>query len=159
MSNIVKEMSDIVKDNNETFIGYHTSNELPKDPIEDLLSMYRKERIAEIDMEADENIQEIREKSKLGKIYKRLVKQADVEIKKEFSEIYEQIKDKIYISFDNTCEMQRDIDKIIELRTEQIEDLQDMIKKVRIMLALTETYEQKMDILKRYEILNEDGIF
>lgn len=132
---------------------------LPVDPIYDLLKIYRKEKIAEIDMEADADIQITREHSKIGKIYNKILNYTQKELKSAYGDDYKKVEHKIYISFDNEEETQMDIDKIIETRNNTIEELDDMIKKVEIMLALAETYEHKIDVLKRYGILDEDGIF
>ncbi len=129
-----------------------------QDSIDKILEIYRKDVIKMIDATADENIAEIRKKSKLGQIFEKVLKYSEKQIKDAFPDNYEIAKNLIYISFDNDGKMQRQIDEEISKRNESIEKLDEVLKEVRALLDITETYEQKMDILKRYEILDKDGL-
>lgn len=156
-------MGDKIKETFENYVEYTPLTTLTatstKDPMEELLSMYRKEKIAEIDIGADKAIQKAREQSKLGKIYNKILKYAEKELKDAYKNEYEKIEHKIYIAFDNEEETQKNIDKIIEARNEHIEEVDEKLKRIKALLTLTENYEQKIDVLKRYGILDEDGIF
>lgn len=129
-----------------------------QDPIDEILEIYRKEAIKYIDEITDKKIQDIRKSSKLGKIFEKVFNQSQKEIKNVYPDNYEIMKNKIYISFDNDDVTQREIDDLIEIRNKQIENYDEKIKKVKALLAIAETYEQKIEILKNYEILDEDGI-
>lgn len=144
-------MSDLLREN----IG---KIKLPADPITELLEIYRKDVIKMIDATADENIAEIKKKSKLGQIFEKILKYSEKQIKDAYPDNFEIAKNLIYISFDNDEKTQRKIDEEISKRNEAIESLDDTLKDVKALLYITENYEQKMDILKRYEILDKDGL-
>lgn len=131
---------------------------LPSDPITDILEIYRKEAIKYIDEITDKKIQDVRKSSELGKIFEKVFNQSQKEIKNAYPDNYEIMKNKIYISFENDDVTQREIDDLIEIRNKQIEDHDEKIKKVKALLAIAETYEQKIQILKNYEILDEYGV-
>ena len=126
--------------------------------IDKILEIYRKDMIKMIDKTCDENIQEIRENSELGQIFTKVLEYSQKKIKETYPDNFEKMKDKIYISFDNDDKIQRKIEEEIAEREQAIESLDDILKDVKALLNITETYEQKMDILKRYEILDEDGL-
>lgn len=129
-----------------------------KSAIDKILEIYRKDMIKMIDETYEENIKEIRENSELGQIFTKVLEYSQKKIKEAYPENFEIMKDKIYISFDNDDKIQREIDEEIAERNQAIESLDDTLKDVKALLNITETYEQKMDILKKYEILDEDGL-
>lgn len=132
--------------------------EYKENSIDKILEISRKDMIKIIDETCDENIKEIRKNSKLGQIFTEVLQYSQKKIKETYPDNFETLKDKIYINFENDEETQRKIDEEIAERNQAIEDLDKMLEEVKALLKLAETYEQKMDILKRYEILNEDGL-
>lgn len=131
---------------------------LPADPVTEILEIYRKDAIKMIDATADANIAEIRKKSKLGQIFEKVLKYSEKQLKDAYPDNFEIAKNFIYISFDNDGKMQKQIDEEIQKRNEAIESLDEALRDVKALLSITETYEQKIDILKRYEILDKDGL-
>lgn len=129
-----------------------------QDSIDKILEIYRKDIIKIIDETCDENIKEIRENSELGQIFTKVLEYSQKKIKETYPENFEKMKDKIYISFDNDDKIQRKIEEEVAEREQAIESLDERLEDVKALLNITETYEQKMDILKRYEILDEDGL-
>lgn len=129
-----------------------------QDAINKILNIFYKDMIEIIEETSNEQIKEIREQSKLGQIYKEIEKYANKKIKENYPNNYEAMKDKIYISFDNNEEITHEIEEIIDEKHETIKGLRDTLKDVSALLAITETYEQKVDILRRYKILDEDGM-
>lgn len=131
---------------------------LPVDPVTEILEIYRKDAIKMIDATADKNIAEIRKKSKLGQIFEKVLKYSEKQLKDAYPDNFEIAKNFIYISFDNDGKMQKQIDEEIQKRNEAIESLDEALRDVKALLSIAETYEQKIDILKRYEILDKDGL-
>ena len=150
-----KEMSGI-KINGETL--WYKNDYNNKSAIDEILEIYRKDMIKMIDETCDENIKEIRENSELGQIFTKVLEYSQKKIKETYPENFEKMKDKIYIGFDNDDKTQREIEEEMEEREQAIESLDDTLKDVKALLNIAETYEQKIDILKRYEILDEDGL-
>ena len=132
--------------------------EYKENSIDKILEIYRKDMIKIIDETFDENIKEIRESSELGRIFKKVLEYSQKKLKEAYPDNFEKMKNKIYMDFDNDDEIQRQIEEEMAERDKAIESLDDTLKDVKALLNITETYEQKMDILKRYEILDEDGL-
>ena len=127
--------------------------------ISKILELYRKYEIKEIDTFYDSLVQEAREESALGKITDKLRKQAEKEIKAIYPNEFEKMKNKIYISFDNSPELERILEEIIDKRQKELNQLEEKIEQIKLLFELTETYEQKIEILKKYQVLNKEGIF
>lgn len=145
----------------EKFIEWRKENKKNKgeNKMEKILELYRKNEIAKIDKHYNELLQEERDNSTIGKIVKKLREQSEKELKKVYTDSYYEMKYKINITFDNTPELEEAIKKLIDKRDEELEILKDRIEEIKALTEITETYEQKIDILKNYGILNKEGIF
>lgn len=126
------------------------------DKIDNILEIYRKKSMAKIDCDCDNDIKFIRETSDLYLMLEKLKKQAE----KEFCKIYPNIEnsqDYFYINIKATPEINEQVEKRIQERDEEIDKLNKNIEEAKSLLAIADLFEEKMDILKSYEIVDEIG--
>ena len=126
------------------------------DKIDNLLEIYRKKSMAKIDFDCDNDIKFIRETSDLYLMLEKLKKQAE----KEFCKIYLNIdnpQDYFYINIKATPQIDEQVEKRIQERDEEIDKLNKNIEEAKSLLAIADLFEEKMDILKSYEIVDEIG--
>lgn len=126
------------------------------DKIEKILEIYRKKLMAKIDFDCDNDIKFIRETSDLYLMLEKLKKQAE----KEFCKIYPNIdnpQDYFYIDIKATPQINEQVERRIQERDEEIDKLNKNIEEVKSLLAIADTFEQKMEILRNYEIVDEIG--
>ena len=66
-----------------------------------------------------------------------------------------------FISFDYdrivTKQTEKSLDKADEEYNEMIKNLKETLRQVDGMLELADTYEQRLEILQKYDIVNEEG--
>lgn len=126
------------------------------DKIVNLLEIYRKKSMAKIDFDCDNDIKFIRETSDLYLMLEKLKKQAE----KEFCKIYPNIdnsQDYFYIDIKATPQINEQVERRIQERDEEIDKLNKNIEEAKSLLAIADTFEQKMEILRNYEVINEKG--
>lgn len=124
--------------------------------IDNLLEIYRKKSMAKIDFDCDNDIKFIRETSDLYLMLEKLRKQAE----KEFTKLYPNIEnpqDYFYINIKATPQIDEQVEKRIQERDEEIDKLNKNIEEAKSLLAIADLFEEKMDILKSYEIVDEIG--
>ena len=124
--------------------------------IDNILERYKKYQIEKIDMEKDNDIEFVRKTSQIGQLAEKLQKQAEKELKKLYPD-RKNAQKLIAIFFENTDETQEAIEKIIEDRNNQIGNLERKLDDIKALIAIAETFEQKMEILKNYNIIDEEG--
>lgn len=126
------------------------------DKIDNLLEIYRKKSMAKIDFDCDNDIKFIRETSDLYLMLEKLRKQAE----EEFCKIYPNIdnpQDYFYINIKATPQIDEQVERRIQERDEEIDRLNKIIEEAKSLLAIADLFEEKMDILKSYEIVDEIG--
>ena len=126
------------------------------DKIVYLLEIYRKKSMAKIDFDCENDIKFIRETSDLYLMLEKLKKQAE----KEFCKIYPNIdnpQDYFYIDIKATPQINEQVERRIQERDEEIDKLNKNIEEAKSLLAIADTFEQKMEILRNYEVINEKG--
>ena len=135
------------------------NNQKGKDNMEEILKIYEKNQKDKLEKEGCEKIDKILKESKLGKIAKKLQKEADKELEVIFEDYKKNGKKYINIEVD-FCH-----DEEILLKKEEIyrnidekeTNLRNKIEEVKAILNITETYKQKMEILFSYEIIDKNG--
>ena len=126
--------------------------------INNILEIYKKYQFKEIDREYDEDVSFIRKTSELANLKDKLEKQAKKELEKMYpNKDYKDIRHFIYINFENDEKIQQDINERLEYREEQLKKIDEKIKNVLALISITENFQQRMEILKNYEIIDEDG--
>ena len=116
---------------------------------EELLEIYKERMCNLIDDEYNKNIDEFFLKDDIQKI-------KDDIIKKIFND-YPDFKEMIDINLKvvPTDKGKNEIAVMTKERTKKVLDLTKLLEEVKAQLSLAETYEQKIDILVRYEILDK----
>ena len=124
--------------------------------IEKILERYKKYQIDFIDADTETNIALIRENSEIGKLVEKIKKQ----FVKEIEKLYPEEKNKgnlIDIKYVDTEDLRKEIDEEIEKRNTRIEVLNSDLADAKALIEIAETFEQKMEILKNYNIIDEEG--
>ena len=126
--------------------------------IDNILERYERYQEANIDFECDKNLEFIRNSSDENKIAEKLQIQAIKELKKIYPEKEENnLKHLIYISIADSENTQKEINKLIDTRAEQLNKLKSKIKDVKAMIAIADLFDEKMQVLKSYDIIDEEG--
>lgn len=120
-----------------------------------ILEIYEKYQRIKIKEKTEKEIQEIEENSPEYKI----IKKYEEKMKQELGKIYEEefVKEKInsnIIYSQKTLKQKEEIYMIVE---KQRDELDKKIKEIESLLELAENYEQRVEILKAYKVINEDG--
>ena len=166
-----KDVTSVTIDGNKAFSIYSpealimdTDKEMEKkkgdnmEKIDNILERYKKYQLKEIDRQCDEDIKFIRDTSDLAKIYDKLKTQAKKELIKLYPDKdYEEIENYIYISYENDNKCQKDINERVEYRDEKIGKIKQKIEDAKALIEIAETFEQKMEILKNYNIIDKEG--
>lgn len=115
-----------------------------------ILEIYSRRIIKEIDNELTEKIKEINSEDNVRKILQEAENQLNVLLNRDET-------NPIILRCDVNCEEKtsRAIVVVQEERDEKERQLNELLMEINAQLEITETYEQKMDILVRYGILNE----
>lgn len=124
--------------------------------IDNILERYKKYQIDFIDADTKTNIALIRENSEIGKLVKKIKKQ----FVKEIEKLYPEEKNKenlIHIKYVDIEDLRKEIDEEIENRNTRIEALNSDLADAKALIEIAETFEQKMEILKNYKILDNEG--
>lgn len=124
--------------------------------IDNILERYKKYQIDFINADTETNIALIRENSEIGKLVKKIKKQ----FVKEIEKLYPEEKNKenlIDIKYVDTEDLRKEIDEEIENHNTRIEVLNSDLADAKALIEIAETFEQKMEILKNYNIIDEEG--
>ena len=115
-----------------------------------ILEIYSRRIIKEIDNELTEKIKEINSEDNVRKILQETENQLNVLLNRDET-------NPIILRCDVNCEEKtsKAIAVVQEERDVKERQLNELIEEIKAQLEITETYEQKMDILVRYGILNE----
>lgn len=129
-----------------------------KNDMEEILKIYEKNQKEKIQKEANEKIKKILKESKLGKIADKLQKEAEKELEKIF-ENYKKSEKKyinIEVDFCYNDEIVLKKEEIYRNTDEKEFQLKNKIEEVKALLNIAETYEQKMEILHTYDIIDDN---
>ena len=126
--------------------------------INNILNLYKEHQIREFDRQCNEDIEFIRKTSVLANVTEKLRKQAKKELEKLYPDKdYEDIKYYIYLGYENDKKTQEAINERLDYRKEQIEKLERNLDDIKALIAIAETFDEKMQILKNYEVIDEGG--
>lgn len=123
---------------------------------EKILDRYKQYQIDFINADTKTNIALIMEQSETKKIINKFKKQLIDELNKKYPND-EYKTDDIKIVFKFPKELEEKIEEEEEMSNTQIEVLESDINDAKLLLNAAETYEQKMEILKNYKILDDEG--
>lgn len=124
--------------------------------IDNILERYKKYQIDFINADTETNIALIRENSEIGKLVKKIKKQ----FAKEIEKLYPEEKNKenlIDIKYVDTEDLRKEIDEETENYNTRIEALNSDLADAKALIEIAETFEQKMEILKNYNIIDKEG--
>lgn len=131
-------------------------NNTENNPIDEILERYKKYQLDFIDAATETNLANLREKSKIGKIVAKIKKQFIEEMKKAYPE-EEYIENLLYINYSDTKDLRKAVEEEIELHDTNVKILISDIEDAKALLKIAETYDQKIEILKQYNILDKEG--
>jgi hypothetical protein len=126
--------------------------------IDNILQRYKKYQLEQIDFEADKNMKFLEESSDEFKIAEKIKKQALKELKKAFpDEDEKRLENYIYVSIECLDKTKKEIDIVIDVREDKIKKLEEKIKDVKAMIAMADIFDEKMKVLKNYNIIDKEG--
>lgn len=123
---------------------------------EKILDRYKQYQIDFINADTETNIALIIEQSETEKIINKFKKQLIDELNKKYPND-EYKTDDIKIDFKFPKELEEKIENENEMHNTLIEVLESDINDAKLLLNAAQTYEQKMEILKNYKILDDEG--
>ena len=143
---------------NESYFNYKNKEKEGKnmENFEKILDRYKQYQIDFINADTETNIALIIEQSETEKIINKFKKQIIDELNKKYPND-EYKTDDIEIDFEFPKELKEKIKDENEMHNTSIEVLESDINDAKLLLNAAETYEQKMEILKNYKILDDEG--
>lgn len=138
----------------ENIEKYSKNPEKERENIMEILDLYVNNQISNIQIITDEKINQILKEDKIFKI----IEEANLKIK----ELLGEEEDVKYITTmrEEIIEekTKKEIKKIKQEATNMRENIYKLQEEVATMLAIAETYEQRIGILKAYNIVDENGV-
>lgn len=123
---------------------------------EKILDRYKQYQIDFINADTETNIELIKQQSNIEKIINKFKKQLIDELNKKYpNDEYKTDDIEIYLKFPK--ELEEKIEDENEMHNTLIEVLESDINDAKLLLNAAQTYEQKMEILKNYKILDDEG--
>lgn len=143
---------------NESYFNYKNKEKEGKnmENFEKILDRYEQYQIDFINADTETNIALIIEQSETEKIINKFKKQLIDELNKKYPND-EYKTDDIKIDFKFPKELEEKIEDESEMHNTLIEVLESDINDAKLLLNAAQTYEQKMEILKNYKILDDEG--
>lgn len=120
-----------------------------------ILNIYEDYQIIKIKEKTKKEIQKIEENSPEYKI----IKKYEEKMKQELGKIYEEefIKEKINSNIIYSQKTLRQKEEIYKIEEKQRIELDMKLQEIKSLLELAENYEQKVEILKAYKVINKNG--
>ena len=106
----------------------------------------------------DEKAEDVESESKEAKVFKKVKEYALKELKASFPNYDETIEKIITLSFSVTEETRKAIEDLNKERRKDLVSLDERITEIRAMLELAQTFDEKMQILKAYEVVDKKGV-
>lgn len=121
-----------------------------------ILDIYEERELEYIEDEFVLEREEILEKDKFKSLYNKFMKEIKDLYKKEYNEElkYEFVLGKDFIEKIN----KEKIEDLVEGKRLQIKNLKEKLEEVKARLEMTDDYDKQVEILKAYDILNEEGM-
>lgn len=137
-------------------LGWNKKEGKNMENFEKILDRYEQYQIDFINADTETNINLIKQQSNIEKIINKLKKDCINEFKKEYpNEDFE--NEDIKIDYKLPQKLIKQIEEEEEMRSTHIEILESDINDAKLLLNAAETYEQKIQILKNYNILDDEG--
>lgn len=124
-----------------------------------ILKIYESIEIEKILKNFDKKIKEVELESVESKITKKVREYAQKELKAAFPDYDESKENIITVTFKKTDETTTKISELYEEKEEELEKLNKKIDEINALADIAETFEQKMEILKAYNIVDKKGVF
>lgn len=143
---------------NESYFNYKDKEKEGKnmENFEKILDRYKQYQIDFINADTETNIALIIEQSETEKIINKFKKQLIDELNKKYpNDEYKTDDIEIYLKFPK--ELEEKLENENEMHNTSIEVLESDINDAKLLLNAAQTYEQKMEILKNYKILDNEG--
>lgn len=137
---------------------YEEDNKKEKEDIMDILDLYYKKEKEKINKDFDEKIKKVIEDDEIQVIVKAMLSQINIILENENSDkIFDNSIGKLNYLVTKKTALDNTI--LVESQDKILDELKDKVLEIRTLLDMAENYEQKVDILKNYEILDKKGKF
>ena len=123
-----------------------------------ILNIYEDIETLKIRKKYDEKCEKVESESVESKIAEKVREYAQKELKKAFPDYDESKESIIAVVFNITDETKTKIEELHKERRKEQEKLDKKIQEINAILEIAETFEQKMDILKAYNVVDKKGV-
>ena len=123
-----------------------------------ILNIYEDIEIVKIRKKYDEKCEKVESESVESKIAKKVREYAQKELKKAFPDYDESKESIITVTFKITDETRIKIEELHKERRKEQEKLDKKIQEINAILEMAETFEQKMQTLLAYDVVDDKGV-
>lgn len=123
-----------------------------------ILDIYEDIETLKIRKKYDEKCEKVESESAESKIAKKVREYAQKELKKAFPDYDESKESIITVTFKITDETRTKIEELHKERRKEQEKLDRKIQEINAILEMTETFEQKMQTLLAYDVVDDKGV-
>ena len=118
-----------------------------------ILDIYKERKEEAILKDYEEKEKKILEEDEIQSIIKEMTEQVNTILKNEGR------KDKLLADVEGFCleETSKKLAELNEAKTNEIAESDKIIEEIKALFELTQDYEERMKILKKYDIINKDG--
>lgn len=156
------DINDIVETNSE-FLNQYAKKlikecEIKIDKINEeeeemqILDLYEEKRVKALEKELLEAKAKVKEEDEIQNIILEMTSQVNTILKNQGRKTIYEFKPNLI-----TLETEAKLDELEEKHHKQIEELRSTLREIRALFELTDDYNERMKILKKYGILNKDG--
>lgn len=123
-----------------------------------ILNIYEDIEIVKIRKKYDEKCEKVESESVESKIAKKVREYAQKELKKAFPNYDESKESIITVTFNITDETRTKIEELHKERRKEQKELDEKIQEINAILEIAETFEQKMQTLLAYDVVDNKGV-
>lgn len=117
-----------------------------------ILDLYEERKRKAIEEEYKENVANIKKEDEIQKIIIEMTNQVNTILENEGSDTRYESHPNLY-----TSKTESKLDELNDKYHEQIEELRSTLDEIRALFELTDDYNERIKILKRYDIINKNG--
>ena len=127
-------------------------NKVKEEEEMNILEIYKERKIKTLEKELSEAKKAVIEEDEIQKIIIEMTNQVNTILENEDSNTRYESHPNLY-----TLKTETKLDELNDKYHEQIEELRSTLEEIRALFELTDDYNERIKILKRYDIINKNG--
>lgn len=128
------------------------NNKVKEEKEMNILEIYKERKIKTLEKELSEAKKAVIEEDEIQSIIIEMTNQINTILENQDSDTRYESHPNLY-----TSETEKKLDELNQKYYEEIETLRSTLEEIRALFELTDDYNERMKILKKYGILNKDG--